>query len=212
MVLSFVTADLSTAEPPRACMCATTASPNGRATAGRMAAVVSAVSRAVTKFRLMVAHVGPTETLQNEVKEFQKKDKKDRVSKKEVEAQVEAMENALKERHNRDLKAFETEEENTTTLISHTNEDAESASLATKQSKAQAKAKRKRENKNKQERERRERIDEANENTVSERQIETDMILAQLTRYGLKIKDIPSDGHCMYHAVAYQIKQKSTHC
>ncbi|KAI9909726.1 hypothetical protein PsorP6_014905 [Peronosclerospora sorghi] len=35
------------------------------------------------------------------------------------------------------------------------------------------------------------------------------MILAQLTTYGLKIKDIPSDGHCMYHAVADQIKQKN---
>ncbi|KAI9906801.1 hypothetical protein PsorP6_016344 [Peronosclerospora sorghi] len=42
-----------------------------------------------------------------------------------------------------------------------------------------------------------------------EAQIEADMILAQLTRYGLKIKDIPSDGHCMYHAVADQIKQKN---
>ncbi|KAI9913835.1 hypothetical protein PsorP6_005131 [Peronosclerospora sorghi] len=113
--------------------------------------------------------------------------------------------NALKERQ--EIKAFETEEENTTTLISHTNEAAEAASLATKQAEAQAKAHRKREKK-KQERERRERIDEANENTVSEREIEADMILAQLLRYGLKIKDIPSDGHCMYHAVADQIKQK----
>ncbi|KAI9917460.1 hypothetical protein PsorP6_013331 [Peronosclerospora sorghi] len=114
---------------------------------------------------------------------FQEKAKKYRLSKKEVEAQVEAMVNALKERHNQELKVFEKEEENTTTLISHENEPAEAASLATKQSKAQAKAKLKRENKNKQERERRERFDEANKNTVSERQIEADMILAQLTRY-----------------------------
>ncbi|KAI9907020.1 hypothetical protein PsorP6_003770 [Peronosclerospora sorghi] len=84
---------------------------------------------------------------------FQKKAKKDRLSKKEVEAQVEAMENALKERHNQELKAFETEEENTKTFISHTNEAADAASLATKQAKAKAKAQHKRENKKKQERE-----------------------------------------------------------
>ncbi|KAI9922906.1 hypothetical protein PsorP6_002520 [Peronosclerospora sorghi] len=117
-----------------------------------------------------------------ELRAFQKKAKKDRLSKKEVEAQEETMENALKERHNQELKAFETEEENTRTFISHTNEAAEAASLATKQAKTKAKAQRKRENKKKQEREQRERIDEANENTVRERQIEADMILAQLTQ------------------------------
>ncbi|KAI9909727.1 hypothetical protein PsorP6_014906 [Peronosclerospora sorghi] len=82
-----------------------------------------------------------------ELRAFQNKAKKGRLSKKKVEAQVEAMENALKELHNQELKAFETEEENTTTLISHTNEAAEAASLATKQAKAKAKAQRKRENK-----------------------------------------------------------------
>ncbi|KAI9908779.1 hypothetical protein PsorP6_003134 [Peronosclerospora sorghi] len=35
------------------------------------------------------------------------------------------------------------------------------------------------------------------------------MILEQLLRYGRKLKDIPSDGHCMYHAVADQIKLKN---
>ncbi|KAI9910661.1 hypothetical protein PsorP6_011211 [Peronosclerospora sorghi] len=57
--------------------------------------------------------------------------------------------NTLKERHNQELKAFEREEENTTSLISHTNEAAEAASLSTKQAKPQAKAQRKRENKKK---------------------------------------------------------------
>ncbi|KAI9914756.1 hypothetical protein PsorP6_008237 [Peronosclerospora sorghi] len=82
-------------------------------------------------------------------------------------------------------------------------EDQPQTSQGSSESSAQAK------NKKKQERERRERIDETNENTVSERQIEADMILAQLKRYRLKIKDISSDGHCMYHAVADQIKQKN---
>jgi OTU domain-containing protein 6 len=38
--------------------------------------------------------------------------------------------------------------------------------------------------------------------------VEADMILAQLARLGLQIKDIPSDGHCMYHAVADQMQLK----
>ncbi|POM79955.1 OTU ovarian tumor-like cysteine protease [Phytophthora palmivora] len=151
-------------------------------------------------------------TLQNDVKAFQKKAKKDRLSKKDMEAQVLAMESALKERHDQEIKAFEneTDEQGDTPT---TQPDAASAEPETtapsKQAKAQAKAQRKREAKKKQERERRERIEEANKNTVSERQIEADMIQAQLSRHGLTIKDIPSDGHCMYHAVADQMKQKN---
>lgn len=42
---------------------------------------------------------------------------------------------------------------------------------------------------------------------MSERQIEADIILGKLRQHKLVIKDIPSDGHCMYHAVADQMKQ-----
>lgn len=126
------------------------------------------------------------------------------MSKRDIEIQVAAMESALKERHEQELNAFETEGEDATP----TEIEAE-PTMPSKQAKAQAKAQRKREAKKKEERERRERIEEANKNTVSERQIEADIILGQLSRHGLTIKDIPSDGHCMYHAVADQIKQKS---
>lgn len=61
----------------------------------------------------------------------------------------------------------------------------------------------------KQEQERNERIAEENKTTVSERQIEADIILSKLRPHRLAIKDIPSDGHCMYHAVADQMKQQS---
>ncbi|KAE8907325.1 hypothetical protein PF010_g1637 [Phytophthora fragariae] len=151
--------------------------------------------------------------LQSEVKAFQKKAKKDRLSKKEVETQVAAMESALKERHEQELKAFEAETDEQDAADSSTAAAVEAVdevepAAPSKQAKAQEKAQRKREAKKKQERERRERIEEANKNTVSERQIEADLIMAQLARHGLKIKDIPSDGHCMYHAVADQMKQK----
>ncbi|KAG3022768.1 hypothetical protein JG687_00005609 [Phytophthora cactorum] len=150
-------------------------------------------------------------TLQNDIKAFQKKAKKDRLSKKDIETQVAAMENAMKERHDAEVKAFETEEEDAETPAAQSDAASTESGSAVhpKRAKAQAKAQRKREAKKNQERERRERIEEANKNTVSERQIEADMILAQLARHGLKIKDIPSDGHCMYHAVADQMKQKN---
>lgn len=143
-------------------------------------------------------------TLQNDVKAFQKKAKKDRLSKKELEAQVAAMEAAVKERHEQELKAFATEEEVEEAAEAEAEQPKQEAGLTSKQ----AKAIRKREAKKQQERERRERIEEESKNTVSERQIEADMILAQLARRGLTIKDIPSDGHCMYHAVADQMTQR----
>ncbi|CAH0492210.1 unnamed protein product [Peronospora farinosa] len=150
-------------------------------------------------------------TLQADVKTFQKKAKKDRISKKEVENQIEVMEKALKDRHDQELKVFETETEQEVieTPAVHSDDKANEVGGLTKQSKAQAKAHRKREEKKQQERERCKRIEEANESTVSERQVEVDMILARLATHGLKLKDIPSDGHCMYHAVADQVKQKN---
>uniref|UniRef100_M4BDQ2 OTU domain-containing protein n=2 Tax=Hyaloperonospora arabidopsidis (strain Emoy2) TaxID=559515 RepID=M4BDQ2_HYAAE len=138
---------------------------------------------------------------------FQTKAKKDRLSKNEMEVQVKAMESAMKDRHEQELQAFETRTEDAGTSTPHLDEAARAAELS-KQVKTQAKAQRKREAKKQQEQERRERIEEANK-TVSERQVEADLILAQLARHGLKIKDIPSDGHCMYHAVADQMKQKN---
>ncbi|GMF22743.1 unnamed protein product [Phytophthora fragariaefolia] len=149
------------------------------------------------------------QTLQTDVKAFQKKAKKDRLSKKETEEQVAAMENAVKQRHEEELKAFDTDEQGAAEEPSAAAGIQAEPAVPSKQARAQAKAQRKREVKKQQERERLERIEEAKKHTVSERQIEADMILAQLARHGLKIKDIPSDGHCMYHAVADQMKQKN---
>ena len=122
---------------------------------------------------------------------------------------MKAMESAVNERHEQELQAFETKTGDAEILPPlHSDEAAKAAEALCKHAKAQAKAQRKREAKKQQEQARRERIDEANKNTVSARQVEADLITAQLARHGLKIKDIPSDGHCMYHAVADQMKQK----
>ncbi|RHY34743.1 hypothetical protein DYB32_000684, partial [Aphanomyces invadans] len=60
--------------------------------------------------------------------------------------------------------------------------------------------------KRQEERDRQDRIAFESQNVVSQRQIEIDAISNQLTSLNLVIKEIPSDGHCMYHAVADQLK------
>ncbi|CAI5746605.1 unnamed protein product [Peronospora destructor] len=152
-------------------------------------------------------------TLQADVKMLQKKAKKDQMSNKEIKHQMECMEKAIKERHDQELKVFETETETKPKVLEisaiHSDDKANEARGLTKQDKAHAKAHRKREEKKKKERERCKRIEKANESTMSKRQVEVDAILARLATHGLKLKDIPSDGHCMYHAVADQVKQKN---
>ncbi|TDH65544.1 hypothetical protein CCR75_004042 [Bremia lactucae] len=147
-------------------------------------------------------------TLQNDIKVFRTKAKKERKSKKYIEDYVDAMEDAVKNLHDHELVAFGAENEKNDAPTSAAPAEIESADCQNL-AKGATKAQRKREAKRKQSQERRERIEESNKNIVSKRQMEADSIRAQLARHGLTIKDIPSDGHCMYHAVADQIKQKN---
>lgn len=150
--------------------------------------------------RLAATDAG-SQALQSEVKAFQKKAKKDRVSKQEADARVQQMEADVQRRHAEELGAVAGDEE----AVEETQAPAVPAAAAAP---AQpTKAQRRREKQKQQERERRERIEEENKHTVSARQVEADVILAKLARHGLAIKDIPSDGHCMYHAVADQLQR-----
>ncbi|DBA01207.1 TPA: LOW QUALITY PROTEIN: hypothetical protein N0F65_002342 [Lagenidium giganteum] len=142
-------------------------------------------------------------SLQNEIKAVQKSAKKEKLSKKDVEAKVKQMEEDMKQRHEKELASFQEEE----TPAADSNPEPKFAESEAPSEPKATKAQRRRENKKKQERERRERIEEANKDVVSERQIEADIILAKLSQFNLAIRDIPSDGHCMYHAVADQMKQ-----
>ena len=51
------------------------------------------------------------------------------------------------------------------------------------------------------------RIEEESKNVVSERKIELDQIALQLQSLTLTIHEIPSDGHCLYHAIADQLRR-----
>lgn len=183
----------------------------------------------------MDSHVLATlQNLQNDIKAFQKKAKKDKLSKKDTDAQVQSMEAAVKARHEEELAALESDELDDAAEHAAAAAPAEAAPPAPAKPQGPTKAQRRRvrsasvcscvyaygscdhshlrllprkqEKLKKQEQERRERIEEENKHTVSERQIEADIIARKLAPLGLAMKDIPSDGHCMYHAVADQMK------
>uniref|UniRef100_K3WEB1 OTU domain-containing protein n=1 Tax=Globisporangium ultimum (strain ATCC 200006 / CBS 805.95 / DAOM BR144) TaxID=431595 RepID=K3WEB1_GLOUD len=145
--------------------------------------------------------------LQTEVKAFQKKAKKDKLSKKDTETQIQQMENDLKHKHEQELAALQTSDGEDEAAEGAKAEAPTETPPVPAKPQGPTKAQRRREKLRKQEQERNERIEEENNNTVSERQIEADIILSKLKPHNLVIKDIPSDGHCMYHAVADQMKQ-----
>lgn len=124
-----------------------------------------------------------------------------------MEAQMQKLEEDLKARHEDEIAS-----------LSGGNSDAGASAeapaaapeppVAPAKPQGPTKAQRRKDKRKQKERERQERIEEENKHTVSERQIETDLILSKLQHLQLTIKDIPSDGHCMYHAVADQLKRR----
>ncbi|KAJ0404591.1 hypothetical protein P43SY_005549 [Pythium insidiosum] len=162
--------------------------------------------KAETPGQMKQRHKLELRNLQNEIKAFQKKAKKDKLSKKESEEQIRKMEEDMKQRHAEELAALEGEGERDTAALAAV-EATDAQPEAPSKPQGPTKAQRRRENKKQKERERQERIEEENKHVVSDRQIETDIILAKLRPLKLDIKDIPSDGHCMYHAVADQMKR-----
>jgi OTU domain-containing protein 6 len=77
------------------------------------------------------------------------------------------------------------------------------------QAKAKSKAAKKREAKEKEELERQARVKDEKANTVSARQVELDAIARRLVPLHLEIKEMPSDGDCLFAAVADQLSAAS---
>ena len=55
--------------------------------------------------------------------------------------------------------------------------------------------------------EKQERIREEKLNVESDREIELKAIEGKLKLMGCRVKEIPSDGNCMYHAIAHQLER-----
>ncbi|CAK4235631.1 unnamed protein product [Aphanomyces euteiches] len=141
---------------------------------------------------------------QSSQKALVKKWKSENMSKKEIESKLVEMENEIKVRH-------DTELDNISKQTASTDEPeiklaeviVEKATSTAKLDKAQ----RKRDKKKQEEKARQERIANESRDIVSKRQIECDQIADKLKALNMAIKEVPSDGHCMYHAIADQLKR-----
>ncbi|XP_067887726.1 deubiquitinase OTUD6B isoform X3 [Heterodontus francisci] len=163
--------------------------------------------------------------------------KKHRKEKKELQAKIQAMKNAvakndkkrrkqlvekvakceaeLELRHEEELKQLTRSLDKSSTVESPTNgianleleiENGEEI----KQSRV-SKAQKRREKKAAQDKEREERIAEAEiENLKGARHLENQRLAEILAKRQLQIKQIPSDGHCMYKAIEDQLKKQSS--
>lgn len=124
--------------------------------------------------------------------------KKDKEAKRLAEEQGVQLENEMRERHEKELEPFVEEE----TLVEETEEEKNDVAAA-----KLAKAQRKRERKKQLEQEKAEQIRLEKLNIVSDREIELEIIQQKLTTMGFSMKEIPSDGNCMFHAIAHQMDQ-----
>ncbi|CAK4774757.1 unnamed protein product [Aphanomyces euteiches] len=141
---------------------------------------------------------------QSSQKALVKKWKSENMSKKEIESKLVEMENEIKVRH-------DTELDNISKQTASTDEpEIKLAEVIVEKAKSTAKldkAQRKRDKKKQEEKARQERIANESRDIVSKRQIECDQIADKLKALNMAIKEVPSDGHCMYHAIADQLKR-----
>ncbi|OQR81185.1 hypothetical protein ACHHYP_16684 [Achlya hypogyna] len=161
-------------------------------------------SRTETEGQTKQRHKLEAREWQNQSKLLVKKWKKDKMGKKEIEDELQRLEVEMKDRHAAELSAFATSEEevaeNTSSALANTPE------IPTTKAKLE-KAQRKREKKKQEGKDRQLRIEEESKNVVSERKVEVDQISLQLRALSMTIHEIPSDGHCLYHAVADQLRR-----
>ncbi|PIK43718.1 OTU domain-containing protein 6B [Apostichopus japonicus] len=138
--------------------------------------------------------------------------KGDRKRKKESNEEISRLEAELKKRHEEEkqnMNMTDTVEEEVSNEMERVsvNGQQEEVKLEPKVSKAQ----RRREKKAASEKERDHRIaEEESKNVNSNRRVEYEKIKTILKQRGLAIKEIPSDGHCLYRAVADQLLRQET--
>ncbi|GCB73485.1 deubiquitinase OTUD6B [Scyliorhinus torazame] len=163
--------------------------------------------------------------------------KKHRKEKKELQAKIQAMKNAvakndkkrrkqlvekvakfeaeLELRHEEELKQLTRSLDKPSTVESSTNEitnlELEIENEKTIEQSRISKAQKRREKKAAQDKEREERIAEAEiENLKGARHLENQKLAEILAKRQLQIKQIPSDGHCMYKAIEDQLKKQNS--
>ncbi|XP_014485197.1 PREDICTED: OTU domain-containing protein 6B isoform X2 [Dinoponera quadriceps] len=167
----------------------------------------------LTEDELMQKHKRERKELQAQIQILKKSIcKGDKKKKKEVMEEVGRLEESLEKRHTEELNAWR--------LARVKLDDKEEAELADMSEEIStdnncleqpvqriSKAQKRREKKAIAERERNQRIIEQEAlNVFGKRNVEMEAIKKILSERGLMVYEIPSDGHCLYNAVAHQLK------
>jgi OTU domain-containing protein 6 len=131
-----------------------------------------------------------------------------KAKKKQVEEEILRQETRMRERHTKELwesEANKVKEENS----SNVEELAKAfggitTSFGTQQQKP-SKAQKRRDKRANQEAEREQRIQDEQNNVVSERMVENELLENKLRPLGLALKEMKPDGHCLYRAIEDQL-------
>uniref|UniRef100_A0A4W3H3W1 ubiquitinyl hydrolase 1 n=1 Tax=Callorhinchus milii TaxID=7868 RepID=A0A4W3H3W1_CALMI len=138
--------------------------------------------------------------------------KNDKKRRKQLVEDVAKLEAELEQRHEQELEQLNQPFEKSSTVESFTNgiKNLELEASDEKEAKSRvSKAQKRRERKAAQDKEREERIAEAEvENLKGARHLESQKLAEILAKRHLQIKQIPSDGHCMYKATEDQLKKR----
>lgn len=135
--------------------------------------------------------------LQAQITAMKKTARNDKSKKKELTAEIAKLEIEMDARHKQEIEALQVELE-----VPDKAQVVENESSKQKISKAQ----KRRDKKSQQEKEREEQIkQQEKENLHGPRNTEQQAIIARLKEKGLKIFSIPSDGDCLYKAIAHQM-------
>ncbi|KAM8967376.1 deubiquitinase OTUD6B isoform 2-T2 [Pelodytes ibericus] len=137
--------------------------------------------------------------------------KNDKKRRKQLTEEIAKLESEMDERHKQELEDFAKNQcgpsqvENVVNGVS----DLDLESTVSVQQPRVSKAQKRRERKAALEKERDERIAEAEiENLSGVRHLENQKLTHILAERQLQIKQIPSDGHCMYRAIEHQLKER----
>ncbi|XP_014214933.1 OTU domain-containing protein 6B [Copidosoma floridanum] len=140
--------------------------------------------------------------------------KGDKKKKKEITEEIVKLESELEKKQNDDLAELKLSQMNLSVSENEKNDETVSNDISTEISDQGnskparvSKAQKRREKKENAEKERNERIIEQEAlNEFGQRNLEIQAIKTILTKRNLMVHEIPSDGHCLYNAVAHQLK------
>ncbi|XP_075992445.1 deubiquitinase OTUD6B [Anticarsia gemmatalis] len=150
---------------------------------------------------LETRHRKEKKELQAQIQAMKKTAKNDKTKKKELTTEIARLENEMDIRHKQEIEAIQAIQKDPVEVTEQPVTD-ETESTKQKVSKAQ----KRREKKSQQDKERENQIkQQEQENRHGPRNIEQQAINARLKGKGLRIFTIPSDGDCLYKAIAHQM-------